>query len=93
MKTMFVYAVLALGWASSAWSQGFSSYVPRYIAQPFAPTSDETCKTLQTSDETCKTLQLHPHRSPRPVVSPDAVLGHQDTMTRPRASRALGDCA
>ena len=42
---MFVYAVLALGWASSAWPQGFSSYVPRYIAQPFAPTSDETCKT------------------------------------------------
>jgi hypothetical protein len=83
MKTMFVYAVLALGWASSAWPQGFSSYVPRHIAQPFAPTSDETCKTLQ----------LHPHRSPRPVVSPDAVLGHQDTMTRPRASRALGDCA
>ena len=34
MKTMFVYAVLALGWASSAWPQGFSSYVPRYIAQP-----------------------------------------------------------
>ena len=79
MKTMFVYAVLAPGWASSAWPQGFSSYVPRYIAQP--------------SGETCKTLQLHPHRSPRPVVSPDAVLGHQDTMTRPRASRALGDCA
>jgi hypothetical protein len=29
----------------------------------------------------------------RPVVSPDTVLGHQDTMTRRRASRALGDCA
>jgi hypothetical protein len=43
---MLVGAVLTLGWASSAWPQS-SYYFPRYIAQPFMPTSYEACDALR----------------------------------------------
>jgi hypothetical protein len=47
MKPLLVVAVVALGGIASAWAQSASVYLPRYIAQPYAPTSYETCNALR----------------------------------------------
>jgi len=47
MRTLLVCAVLALGYASSAWPQRVHYYLQRYIAPPVAPTAYETCDALR----------------------------------------------